>query len=174
MDGGLHTSKAVTKLERLPTSREFQFFPMRADRFCVPMIPVPSVRVIIAVSILATTLAIACRAAEKLPTHPQLVYRQIGAGYTLALETGRRDKTFFLCQPGKTGCISTKAIGWRKPFIIIRDGAVISPGFFVYDTEAKKYLHAVDQSALPSYLKNTPLDSAAVAWQKLSPTRPLW
>jgi hypothetical protein len=138
------------------------------------MTSVPSAKVIIAVSLLATTIAMPSRAAEKLPAQPKLVYRQIGAGWTLALEGARRDKTFFLCQPGKTECISTKAIGWRKPFIIIRDGAVISPGFFVYDTESKKYLHAVDQSALPSYLKNVPLDSAAVAWQKLSPTRPVW
>ena len=138
------------------------------------MIPMASARVIIAVSVLATALAMPCRAAEKLPAHPQLVYRQIGAGWTLALEAARRDKTFFLCQPGKTDCISTKAIGWRKPFIIIRDGAVMSPGFGVYDTESKKYLHAVDQSALPSYLKNIPLDPAAVAWEKLSPTKALW
>jgi hypothetical protein len=51
----------------------------------------------------------------------------------------------------------------RKPFIIIRDGAVISPGFSVYDTASKKYGHAVNDSALPGYLKNIPLSSAAVA-----------
>jgi hypothetical protein len=138
------------------------------------MISVPSARLIVAISVLATALTVPCRGAEKLPAHPQLVYRQIGAGWTLALEAARRDKTFFLCHPGRTDCISTKAIGWRKPFIIIRDGAVMSPGFGVYDTESKKYLPAVDQSALPSYLKNISLDPAAVAWQKLSPTRPVW
>lgn len=147
---------------------------MPTDRFCVSMIPVPSARVIIIVSVLATTIAMPCRAAEKLPAQPKLAYRQIGAGWTLALEAARRDKTFFLCQPGKIECISTKAIGWRKPFIIVRDGAVRSPGFDAYDTESKKYLHAVGQSALPSYLRNISLDSAAVAWEKLSPTRPLW
>jgi hypothetical protein len=138
------------------------------------MIPVLSARVIIAVSVLATALAMPTRAAEKLPAHPKLVYRQIGAGYTLALEAARRDKTFFLCLPGKTDCVSTKAIGWRKPFIIIRDGAVLSAGFGVYDTESKKYGHAVNEEALPSYLKNIPLEPAALAWQKLSPTKPLW
>jgi hypothetical protein len=81
------------------------------------MSPVPSARVIIAVSVLATILAMRCRAAEKLPAHPKLVYRQIGGGFTLALEAARRDKTFFLCHSGKTDCTSTKAIGWRKPFI---------------------------------------------------------
>jgi hypothetical protein len=146
---------------------------MRTNRFCVSMIPMPSARVIIAVGLLATTLTMQSRAAEKLPAHPQLVYRQIGAGWTLALQAARRDKTFFLCQPGKTDCISATAIGWRKPFIITRVGG-LAPGFDVYDTESKKHLHAVDQSALPSYLKNIPLDPAAVAWQKLSPTRALW
>jgi hypothetical protein len=137
------------------------------------MSSVPSARVIIALSLLATTLAMPCRAAEKLPAQPKLVYRQIGAGWTVALEAGRRDKTFFLCQPGKTECISTKAIGWRKPFIIIRDGAVLSPAFTVFDTESKKYVNG-QHSELPSYLKNIPLSPAAVAWQKLNPTRPLW
>jgi hypothetical protein len=137
------------------------------------MIPVPSARVIMAVSVLAMTLATPCRAAEKLPSHPKLVYRQIGAGYTLALETGRRDKTFFLCAPYKTFfCISTVAIGWRKPFIVTRTGSV-APGFDVYDT-SKKDGNAVHHSALPSYLKNIPLYPAAVAWEKLSPTRALW
>lgn len=138
------------------------------------MIPVPSARVIFAVSVLATTLALPCRAAEKLPAHPKLVYRQIGAGYTLALEAARRDKTFFLCQPGKTDCISTKAMGWRKPFIIIRDGGVISPGFIYCDTDSKKYGSAPNESALPSYLKNIPLNPATAAWEKLSPTKALW
>ena len=137
------------------------------------MIPMPSARVIITVSVLATTLAMPSRAAEKLPAHPKLVWRQIGAGYTLALEAARRDKTFFLCAPNKTSCISTTAIGWRKPFIITRAGGV-APGFGVYDTSSKKYGHAVDDSALPSYLKNIPLYPAAIAWQKLSPSRALW
>ena len=88
------------------------------------MIPVPSARVIIAVSVLATALAMPSRAAEKLPAHPKLVYRQIGGGFTLALEAARRDKTFFLCAPDKTSCISTTAIGWRKPFIITQAGGV--------------------------------------------------
>ena len=132
-----------------------------------------SARVIIILSVLAFALALPCRAAEKLPAHPKLVYRQIGAGWKLALETGRKEKTFFLCQPGETNCISTKAIGWRKPFIIIRDGAILSPRFSVFDTESQKYVNGPHE-ALPSYLKNIPLDPAAVAWQKLSPTRPLW
>jgi hypothetical protein len=127
----------------------------------------------IGVSVLAMTLATPCRAAEKLPAHPKLVYRQIGAGYTLALEAARRDKTFFLCLPDKTSCVSTTAIGWRNPFIITRTGGV-APGFDVFDTSSKKYGHAVNQEALPSYLKSIPLYPAAVAWEKLSPTRPLW
>jgi hypothetical protein len=65
-----------------------------------------------------------------------------------------------------------KAAG-RKPFIITQAGGV-APGFGVYDTESKKYRSAANQSALPSYLKNIPLSPAAVAWQKFSPTRPLW
>jgi hypothetical protein len=75
------------------------------------MIPVLSARVIIAVSVLATILATPTRATEKLPVQPKLVYRQIGAGYTLALEPARRDKTFFLCAPDQTFCISTTVIG---------------------------------------------------------------
>lgn len=71
------------------------------------MISVPSARVIIIVSVLATILAMPARAAEKLPAHPQLAYRQIDAGWTLALEAGRRDKTFFLCASGQDFCILT-------------------------------------------------------------------
>jgi hypothetical protein len=137
------------------------------------MSPVPSARLTITVCLLATTLAMPSRAAEKLSAHPKLVWRQLGGGYTLALEAARRDKTFFLCTPDKTFCISTTAIGWRKPFIITRAGGV-APGFDVFDTSSKKYGHAVNQSALPSYLKNIPLYPAAVVWQQLSPARALW
>src|SRR2546430_13197310 len=97
---------------------------MRTNRFCVSLIAVPAARVIIAVSVLATVLAVPSRAAEKLTWHPKLVYRQLGGGYTLALEAARRDKTFFLFAPNKTDCISTKEIGWRNPFIIFRTGDV--------------------------------------------------
>jgi hypothetical protein len=138
------------------------------------MTAVGPARLIISFVVLAMILAMPCRAADKLPAHPKLVYRQIGAGYTLALETGRRDKTFFLCKPGKTDCISTKAIGWRKPFIIIRDGNLISPGFAFFDTGSNKFGTAPNESALPSYLTNIPLSPTAVAWGKLSSTRPVW
>lgn len=67
------------------------------------MIPVPFARVMIAVSVFASALAIPSRAAEKLPAAPKLVYRQIGAGHTLALEAARRDKTFFVCEPDRIG-----------------------------------------------------------------------
>ena len=137
------------------------------------MVPVPFVRMIIIVSLLATLLPMPGRGAEKLPAHPKLVYRQIGGGFTLALEAARRDKTFFLCAPDKTFCMSTTAIGWRKPFIISRVGGV-APGFDIIDTSAEKQRQAGHHAALPSYLKNIPLYPAAIAWQKLSPTRALW
>src|SRR2546430_2495369 len=113
------------------------------------MIPIPHATVIIAAGLLATVLALPARAAEKLPAHPKLVYRQIGGGYLLALELERRDKTFFLCYPNKTDCISVTAIGWRKPFIIHRAGGV-APGVSVYDTGSKKVMIAARQSALPT------------------------
>ena len=141
---------------------------MRTNRFCVSLIAVPSARVIIAVSALATALAVPSPAAEKLPAHPKLVYRQIGGGYTLALEVDRREKTFFLCSPNRTDCISTKEIGWRKPFIIFRTGAVLMRSFNVIDTTGMKH------SESPKYLKTVPLYPVAVAWEKLSPTRALW
>lgn len=123
---------------------------------------------IIALWTIATILAVPCRAAEKLPTHPKLVYRQIGGGYTLALEMDRRPKTFFLCGANKTDCISTKEIGWRKPFIIIRSGAVLMRSYSVIDTTGMKH------SESANYLKTAPRYPAAVAWEKLSPTKPLW
>jgi len=138
------------------------------------MILVPSARLIFAVSVFATVLVMPCRAAEKLPAHPKLVHRLLGGGFTLALESARRDKTFFLCFPNKTSCISTRVIGWKKPFIIIRDGAVISPGYEVYNTSTKKSPQAANLSALRRYLRDTPLYSAAAVWEKLSPTRELW
>jgi hypothetical protein len=137
------------------------------------MIPVPSARVIIAVSVLAIAPALPCRAAEKLPAHPKLVHRQIAAGWTLALESNRREKTFFLCDSSKTNCISTTEVGWRKPFIIVRDGSLISRGYSVVDTSSPKSSGAVNKS-LASSLKTIPMYSPTVAWQKLSPTRPLW
>jgi hypothetical protein len=160
----IDTGQAVWGSLRIGNS----IFAVRTDRFCVSMILMSFVKVVIAVSVLATMLAMPSRAAE-----PKLVYRQIGAGYTLALEGGRSDKAFFLCVPDKTFCITATAIGWRKPFIITRVGGV-GPGFEYWDTSSKKVGHAPDQSALPSHLKNIPLEPAAVAWQKLSPTRPVW
>src|SRR5436190_13197463 len=125
-------------------------------------------RLIILLSVLGVALLSPSRAAEKLTWHPKLVYRQIGGGYTLALEAARRDNTFFLCAPNKTDCISTKEIGWRKPFIIFRTGAVLMRNFSVIDTTGMKHLES------PKYLKTVPLYPVAVAWEKLSPTRALW
>jgi hypothetical protein len=131
------------------------------------MIPVPSSKVIIVVSLLATALAMPSRAAEKLPAHPKLVYRQIAAGWTLALESNRREKTFFLCDASKTGCISTKEVRWRKPFILYRAG-IGGTSVSVCDTTGVRH------SESPNYLKTVPLYPAAVAWEKLSPTKALW
>jgi hypothetical protein len=125
-------------------------------------------RRIIALCTIAMILAIPSRAAEKLTWHPKLMYRQIGGGYMLALEMDRRPKTFFLCAPNKTECISTKEIGWRKPFIIIRSGAVLMPSYSVIDTTGMKH------SESASYLKTVPRYPAAVAWEKLRSTKPLW
>lgn len=136
------------------------------------MIPVPSLRLIIAIGVLATAFAPPCRA-EKLTWYPKLIHRQLGGGWTLALETGRREKTFFLCAPGKTDCISTKEAGWRKPFILVRDGSLISRGYSVVDTSSPKAAGPVNKS-LAGELKTIPVYPAAVAWKKLSPTRPLW
>jgi len=107
-------------------------------------------------------------AAEKLPTHPKLVYRQIGGGYSLALELGRQPQTFFLCGPSKTDCISTTEIGWRKPFIIYRSGATLTRDYNVIDTTGMKHRES------PKYLETVPRYPAAVAWKRLSPTRSLW
>ena len=125
-------------------------------------------RLIIVVSALA---AIVCKAApepDALPAHPKLVYRQIGGGYTLGLETGRLDKTFFLCNPSKANCMSTTEIGWRKPFIIYRGGAVLMRTYNTIDTTDVRHRPS------PNLLQNVPRYSAAAAWEKLSPTKPLW
>jgi hypothetical protein len=137
------------------------------------MIPVPSAKVIIVVSLLAMTFAMPARAAEKLPAHPKLVYRQIAAGWTLALESNRREKTFFLCDSSKTSCISTKEVGWRKPVILVRNGSLIGRGYDVVDTASARSPGPVNKS-LESSLKTIPMYPAAVAWQKLSPAKPLW
>jgi hypothetical protein len=141
---------------------------MQSNRFCVSMISVRPTRLVILLGLLSTIIAVPSRATEKLPVHPKLVHRQIGGGYTLALEAARRDKAFFFCLPGKTDCVSTKEIGWRKPFIIIRGGTLIGRDYDVIDTTGVK------QSGSASYLKSVPLYPAAVAWEKLSPTKPLW
>jgi hypothetical protein len=132
-----------------------------------------SARVMLVVGLLATTLALPSRAADKLTSNPKLTHRQIGGGLTMGLEAARRDKTFFLCGPDKVSCVSATAIGWRKPFIMIRTRGWAP--YCVYDTSAEKYIYSfAHESALPSYLKNIPLEPTAVAWEKLSPTRRLW
>jgi hypothetical protein len=120
------------------------------------------------ISVLAATMAVALPVEEKLSWHPKFVYRQIGAGYTLALEKDRQPKTFFVCEPNKTNCISTPEVGWRKPFIIYRTGDLKRRSGSVVDTTRMKH------SESPQYLKTVPCYPAAVAWEKLSPTRALW
>ena len=119
-------------------------------------------------SVLAASVAAALPVAEKLSPHPKFVYRQIGGGYTLAMEKDRQPRTFFLCEPNKTNCISTKEIGWRKPFIIFRNGDLMRASYSFIDTTTMK------GSALDQYLKTVPRYSVGVAWDKLSPIRPLW
>ena len=123
---------------------------------------------ILAVSMLAMVLGLPVEAAEKLPAHPKLVYRQIGGGYSLALELGRQPQTFFLCGPSETDCISTTQIGWRKPFIIYRSGATLTRNYNVIDTTGMKHRESA------KYLETVRRYPAAVAWKTLSPTRRLW
>jgi hypothetical protein len=153
---------------RASTARTFR----QNDSYAVKIF-IRFVRVMMVVSGLAMTVAITSRAAEKLPAHPKLVYRQIAAGWTLALESNRREKTFFLCDPSKTNCISTKEVGWRKPFIIARDGSLVGRGYSIVDTSSSKSAGAVNKS-LASHLKTIPIYPPAVAWEKLSPTKTLW
>jgi hypothetical protein len=127
-----------------------------------------SARLIIATVGFATALIPPSRAAEKLPVHPKLVYRQLGGGYTLALEKDRRPTTFFLCAPNKTNCISTKEIGWRKPFIIFRNGDLLRRSYSAIDTTGMKH------SESASYLKTVARYPAVVAWEKLNSARALW
>jgi hypothetical protein len=127
-----------------------------------------SAKVIVMISVLAMSQAMGLPLEEKLSWHPKFVYRQIGAGYTLALEKDRQPKTFFVCEPNKTNCVSTQEIGWRKPFIIYRKGDLIRPRYASVNTTRMKH------SESARYLETVPRYPAAVAWEKLSPTRPLW
>lgn len=113
-------------------------------------------------------MATAAPEPDKLSWHPKFVYRQIGGGYTLALEKDREPKTFFVCGPNKTNCISTTEIGWHKPFIIFRTGDLKRRSETAVDTTTAKG-RAPDQ-----HLKTVPRYPAAIAWEKLSPTQPLW
>ena len=119
-------------------------------------------------SVLAASVATALPVTENLSWHPKLVYRQIGGGYTLALEQNRLPKTFFVCGPNKTNCISTTEIGWRKPFIIFREGNLVRPSGAVIDTTRRKHTGSAQHF---NSVRRYPV---AVAWDKLSPTRPLW
>jgi hypothetical protein len=127
-----------------------------------------STGLIVLIVLLLASMAAALPVAERLSWHPKFVYRQIGGGYTLALEKDRQPKTFFVCEPNKTNCISTKEIGWRKPFIIFRNGNLIRPSGSVIDTTGMKH------SESAQYLNSVRRYPAAAAWEKLSPTRPLW
>jgi hypothetical protein len=119
-------------------------------------------------SIFAASIAAALPLTEKLSRPPKFVYRQIGGGYTLALEKDRQPKTFFVCAPNKINCLSTKEIGWQKPFIIYRTGDLMRRSGSVIDTTGRKH------SKAPKFLQKVPCYPAAAAWEKLSPTRPLW
>lgn len=121
--------------------------------------------------LLLAVVAPVCHAApivEKMAAGPKLVYRQIGGGYSLAREVGRKDGAFFLCGPTRTDCIGTKEIGWKKPFIIFRSGDLMRVSYSAVDTRTRKGLK-VDR-----YLKAIACSPGTVAWEKLSPTRPLW
>jgi hypothetical protein len=127
-----------------------------------------SAKLIVMMNLIAASMAAALPVEETQSWHPKFVYRQIGGGYTLAVEKDRRPKTFFVCEPNKTNCISTKEIGWRKPFIIYQTGDLMRRSEGVVDTTTGKHPEA-DQ-----HLKSVPRYPVAVAWGKLSPTRPLW
>jgi hypothetical protein len=131
------------------------------------MVKVRCISVVI-MSGLAASMGAALPITEKLSWHPKLVYRQIGAGYTLALERNRQPRTFFLCGPNKTNCIQTTEIGWQKPFIIFRNGNLVRPSGSVLDTTGRKH------SGSAQHFNSVRRYPAAVAWDKLSPTRPLW
>ena len=133
----------------------------------------PFAKAIITIGVLAASIALPSPGAESLPAHPKLVHRQIGGGWTLALEGGRQVKTFFVCAPNRTDCVSTKAVGWRKPFIIVQDGNVFSPGHNAVNTETHKFVNGPG-SRLPSYLKSVPVYPAAVAWERLGATKRQW
>jgi hypothetical protein len=127
-----------------------------------------SAGVSVMMSVLAASVAAALPVPDKLSAHPKFIYRQIGGGYTLAMEKDRQPKTFFVCGPTKTDCISTKEVGWRKPFIILRSGAVLRRSYDIIDTTGAKH------SESPKYLASVPRYPAAIAWNKLSATRPIW
>jgi hypothetical protein len=119
-------------------------------------------------SVFAASVAAALPVTETLSWQPKLVYRQIGGGYTLALEKNRQPKTFFLCGPAKTDCITTTEIGWRKPFIVFRNGNLVRPSGNVLDTTGRKH------SGSAQHFNSVRRYPTAVAWEKLSPTKPLW
>jgi hypothetical protein len=133
------------------------------------MSPVHLVSFVLATTALAAAVA---GAAPPLPenstSHPKLVYRQLGGGCWLAQEVGRTDGAFFVCRPNKTECIGTTEIGWKKPFIIYRSGALFTPSYSVIDTRTRK----PEKWGKP--LESVPRYPAKVAWDKLSATRPLW
>jgi hypothetical protein len=136
------------------------------------MILVPFARVIIIVGVLAAILATPSRAEEKGPGKSKLVYRQIGAGWRLAIDPARQGQTFFLCAPKKTSCPSITRIGWRKPFILFRAGD--GPGIIFLNTRSNQFGFAIINVELPRDLQSIVLDRPADAWEKLSPTKRLW
>jgi hypothetical protein len=125
-------------------------------------------KLIVMINVFVASVAAALPVEERLSWHPKFVYRQIGGGYTLALEKNRQPKTFFVCAPNKINCISTTEIGWSKPFIVFRNGNLVRPSGGVIDTTGMKHSESAQRhNSIPRY-------PVAVAWEKLSPTRPLW
>ena len=98
--------------------------------------------------------------------------RPIAGGYTLLREVRNGEETFYVCAPQANSCMSAPTIGWRRPFIVTRNGGS-EPGWDIIDTSSRKETYVLEWRGLPPHVTGIRLRPAILLWQELSRKRPL-
>jgi hypothetical protein len=99
--------------------------------------------------------------------------RPIAAGYTLVRELRNGEQTFYICAPQADSCMSAPTIGWRRPFIVTRNGGS-EPGWDIIDTSSRKETYVLEGKGLPPRLADIRLHPAILLWRELGPKKALW
>jgi hypothetical protein len=112
-------------------------------------------------------LVVSSYASDKTAPPYRWEQRPIGGGYTLVRELRNGEETFYVCAPQADTCMSAPTIGWRRPFIVTRNGGS-EPGWDIYDTSSRKQTYVPYGKGLPSQLADIRLRPAILLWRELN------